>query len=69
MAESAIVTGANSGIGRATAVALAERGFDVGFTHLGDEEGARGTAEAVEAHGRRCARRPLDLMIPSRGLR
>jgi NAD(P)-dependent dehydrogenase (short-subunit alcohol dehydrogenase family) len=28
----AIVTGSESGIGRATAVALAERGFDLGIT-------------------------------------
>jgi NAD(P)-dependent dehydrogenase (short-subunit alcohol dehydrogenase family) len=43
MAETAIITGANSGIGRATAMALAGDGFDVGFTHLDDEAGARET--------------------------
>jgi NAD(P)-dependent dehydrogenase (short-subunit alcohol dehydrogenase family) len=67
MAETAIVTGANSGIGRATAVALAGDGFDIGFTHLDDEAGARETATAIEAHGRRCAHRALDLTDPVKG--
>jgi NAD(P)-dependent dehydrogenase (short-subunit alcohol dehydrogenase family) len=67
MAETAIVTGANSGIGRATAVALAGAGFDVGFTHLDDESGAGETAAAIEAHGRRCAQQALDLTDPAAG--
>jgi NAD(P)-dependent dehydrogenase (short-subunit alcohol dehydrogenase family) len=67
MAQAAIVTGANSGIGRATAVTLAGRGFDVGITHLDDEDGARATAAEVEREGRRCAHRPLDLTDPRTG--
>jgi 2-hydroxycyclohexanecarboxyl-CoA dehydrogenase len=67
MAETAIITGANSGIGRATAMALAGDGFDVGFTHLDDEAGARETAAEIEAHGRRCAHRALDLTDPAAG--
>ena len=67
MARTAIVTGANSGIGRATAVALAAHGHDVGFTHLDDEAGARETAAAVEGQGRRSAYRDLDLGDPTRG--
>ncbi|HEX8742243.1 MAG TPA: SDR family oxidoreductase [Thermoleophilaceae bacterium] len=58
---SAIVTGSDSGIGKATAVALAERGFDVGITWHEDEEGARATAREVESHGRRAELRELDL--------
>jgi NAD(P)-dependent dehydrogenase (short-subunit alcohol dehydrogenase family) len=63
----AIVTGANSGIGRATALTLAGRGFDVGITHLDDEEGARSVAAEIEQHGLRCAHRGLDLTDPATG--
>jgi NAD(P)-dependent dehydrogenase (short-subunit alcohol dehydrogenase family) len=58
---SAIVTGADSGIGKATAVALAVRGWDVGITWHGDEEGARSAVSEVESHGRRAEMRELEL--------
>ena len=61
MAPVAIVTGSDSGIGRATAVELARQGMDVGITWHEDEEGARGTAQEVEQLGRRAAVRRLDL--------
>jgi NAD(P)-dependent dehydrogenase (short-subunit alcohol dehydrogenase family) len=57
----AIVTGGNSGIGRATAVALARRGFDVGVTWHRDEDRAESVAREIEAAGRRCETRYLDL--------
>ena len=57
----AIVTGSDSGIGKATAVALAEAGFDVGVTWHTDEAGAKGTADEVVALGRRAEVRRLDL--------
>src|SRR5437763_5796838 len=57
----AIVTGSDSGIGKATAVALAKDGFDVGVTWHSDEDGARETAAEVESHGRRAEVRRLDL--------
>ncbi len=57
----AIVTGSDSGIGKATAVALAEAGYDVGITWHTDDEGAKGTAEEVSALGRRGEVRRLDL--------
>lgn len=56
----AIVTGADSGIGKATAVVLAEAGLDVGITWHADEEGAQGTADEVRALGRTAAVRHLD---------
>ena len=37
----AVVTGGNSGIGRAAAVALAERGFDVGIVCYSEEQRSR----------------------------
>jgi NAD(P)-dependent dehydrogenase (short-subunit alcohol dehydrogenase family) len=57
----AIVTGSDSGIGKATAVRLARDGFDVGITWHTDEAGAKGTAEEVAAAGRRAEVRRLDL--------
>jgi NAD(P)-dependent dehydrogenase (short-subunit alcohol dehydrogenase family) len=57
----AIVTGGNSGIGRATAVMLAERGFDVGLTFHSEEEQAREAASECEGHGARTAVRHMDL--------
>ena len=57
----AIVTGSESGIGKAAAVALAERGYDIGITWNRDEDDAREAAREVESHGRRAEVRPLDL--------
>ena len=67
MARVAIVTGSDSGIGKASAVALAEAGFDVGVTFNRDEEGARGTADEVRETGRRAEVRRLDLSDPRNG--
>ena len=58
--KTAIVTGSNSGIGRATAVALAEAGMDVGITWHSGEEGAKQTAREVEQRGRRAVIAHLD---------
>src|SRR3954464_7989375 len=57
----AIITGSDSGIGKATAVALAKRGHDIGVTYNRDEQGAKETAEEVRASGRRAEVRHLDL--------
>lgn len=57
----AIVTGSDSGIGRATAVALAQQGFNVGITFHSDEQGAIETAAEVEALGARTVVRHLDV--------
>ena len=49
----AIVTASDSGIGRATALALADAGMDVGVTWHSDEEGANETAAQVRERGRK----------------
>ena len=57
----AVITGGNSGIGRAAAVALAERGFDVGIVWYSEEERAREAVAECEAHGVRAEARQADL--------
>jgi NAD(P)-dependent dehydrogenase (short-subunit alcohol dehydrogenase family) len=63
----ALVTGSDSGIGRATAVQLARQGFDVHVTFNRDEDGARSTATEVEATGRGATVHHLDLSDASAG--
>lgn len=57
----AVITGSDSGIGRAVAVRFARARIDVGITWHTDERGARDTAEEVRAYGRRAVLSRLDL--------
>ncbi|MGP3775966.1 SDR family oxidoreductase [Streptomyces sp. SDT5-1] len=58
----ALVTGGDSGIGRAVAVAYAREGADVLFTHLpAEEDEARETVRLVEEAGRKAVAVPCDL--------
>ncbi|WP_421577165.1 SDR family NAD(P)-dependent oxidoreductase, partial [Shinella sp. M31] len=50
----ALITGGDSGIGRAVAVLFAREGADVAIAHLAEGEDAKETIAAVEAEGRRC---------------
>ena len=58
--RTAIVTGSDSGIGRAIAVALAQAGLDVGITWHTDETGAQDTAAEVRSRGREAVVAHLD---------
>ena len=58
----AVITGGDSGIGRAVAVTFAKEGADVLIAHLPDEQGdAEETAELVRAEGRRAVLHAGDL--------
>ena len=50
----ALVTGGDSGIGRAVAIAFAREGADVAVSYLDEHEDARETQLAIEREGRRC---------------
>jgi glucose 1-dehydrogenase len=51
--KTALITGSDSGIGQATAVAFAEEGADLVITYLEDADGAEQTRKAVESAGRK----------------
>lgn len=57
----ALITGGDSGIGRAVAVAFAKEGADVAIAYLEEHDDATHTASLVEGTGRRCLRLPRDL--------
>ncbi|MEU4695524.1 MULTISPECIES: SDR family oxidoreductase [Nonomuraea] len=56
-----LITGGDSGIGRAVAVAFAKEGADVAIAYLSEHEDANHTRKLVEAEGRRCVLLPGDL--------
>jgi NAD(P)-dependent dehydrogenase (short-subunit alcohol dehydrogenase family) len=57
----ALITGADSGIGRAVAIAFAREGADVAISYLDEHEDAKETARWVEEAGRQCILLPGDL--------
>ncbi len=57
----ALITGADSGIGRAVAIAYAREGADVAIAYLNEHEDAQETQRWVTAAGRQCLLLPGDL--------
>ena len=59
--KAALVTGGDSGIGRAVCIAFAREGADVAIAYLDEHDDARETARHVEAAGRRALLIPGDI--------
>ena len=59
--KTAVITGGDSGIGRAVAIAFAREGADVVISYLNEDNDAKETARWVEEAGRRAVLVPGDL--------
>jgi len=59
--KKAVITGGDSGIGRAVAIAFAREGADVLVSYLKEDDDARETARYVEEAGRKAILVPGDL--------
>lgn len=60
--QAALVTGAARRLGRAMALELARRGFDIGLHYNGSADDARATAAEIEALGRKASLLQADLL-------
>jgi NAD(P)-dependent dehydrogenase (short-subunit alcohol dehydrogenase family) len=63
--KAAVITGADSGIGRAVAIAYAREGADVLISYLDEDDDARQTAQWVEKAGRKAVLMPGDIADPA----
>ncbi|MBC8104680.1 MAG: SDR family oxidoreductase [Cytophagales bacterium] len=63
--KAALITGGDSGIGRAVAIAYALEGADVAILYNENDEDARTTRDLVEERGRRCLLLKRDVRDPS----
>jgi NAD(P)-dependent dehydrogenase (short-subunit alcohol dehydrogenase family) len=63
--RAAVITGGDSGIGRAVAIAFAREGADVLISYLNEDEDARETQRWVEQAGRKCVLMPGDIADPA----
>ena len=61
----ALITGGDSGIGRAVAVLFAREGADVAVAYLNEHEDARETQRCIEAEGHACVLIPGDVKNPA----
>src|SRR4051812_44889063 len=63
--KATIITGADSGIGRAVAIAFAREGADVVISYLDEHDDAKETQRWVEQAGRKAVLVPGDLQDPA----
>ena len=63
--KATVITGGDSGIGRAVALAYAREGADVLISYLNEHDDAKETARLVEEAGRRAILVPGDLADPA----
>lgn len=61
--KTALITGSDSGIGQATAIAFAKEGADIIITYHSDKEGAQKTLKKVENEGRKGIIVQLDVSV------
>ncbi|MFN4100502.1 MAG: SDR family oxidoreductase [Pararhodobacter sp.] len=61
----ALITGGDSGIGRAVAIAYAREGADVALSYLNEHEDAADTCRLIRDSGRRCLELPGDIADPA----
>ncbi|MBJ7313911.1 SDR family oxidoreductase [Rugamonas sp. CCM 8940] len=65
LGKTALITGGDSGIGRAVAVLYAREGADVAIVYLNEHEDAEETKRYVEAEGQSCLLLPGDVCDPA----
>jgi NAD(P)-dependent dehydrogenase (short-subunit alcohol dehydrogenase family) len=61
--KSILITGGSRGIGRATALLAAERGWNVAVTYVGNEQAARETEDRIREKGARALRLQGDVGV------
>ncbi|WP_462323808.1 3-oxoacyl-ACP reductase FabG [Desulfoplanes sp.] len=59
--KTALVTGASKGIGKAIALCLASKGFDIWLNYRSDHQGARDIEKSIQDAGRSCTLLPFDV--------
>jgi NAD(P)-dependent dehydrogenase (short-subunit alcohol dehydrogenase family) len=59
----ALITGGDSGIGKAVAILFAKEGADIALAYLNEHEDANDTKQKIELYGRKCLLLPGDISI------